>query len=56
MLLGFRPRMGPRVERSGTLRRATRTAYVREAGVYHLLRNGQAIDRIVLFGDDQLPK
>jgi hypothetical protein len=44
------------VDSPDALRRATRTAYVREAGVYHLLRNGQAIDRIVLFGDYQLPK
>ncbi len=38
------------------LRRATRSAFVREAGVYHLLRNGQAFDRIVCFADFQLPK
>ncbi len=44
------------IDSPDALRRATRTAYVREAGVYYLLRNGQAIDRIVLFGDYQLPK
>ncbi len=44
------------IDSPDALRRATRTAYVREAGVFYLLRNGQTIDRIVLFGDYQLPK
>jgi hypothetical protein len=44
------------VDSTDALRRGLRTAYVREAGVFYLLRNGQAIDRIVLFGDYQLPK
>lgn len=43
------------IDSPDALRRASRAAYVRESGVYYLLRNGQAIDRIVLFGDYQLP-
>ncbi len=44
------------IDSPDALRRGLRTAYVREAGVFYLLRNGQTIDRIVLFGDYQLPK
>ncbi len=43
------------IDSPDALRRASRTAYVREAGVYYLLRNGQALDRIVLFSDYRLP-
>jgi hypothetical protein len=37
------------------LRRATRTAFVREAGTFHLIRDGKPISRIVSFEGLRLP-
>ncbi len=37
------------------LRRATRTAFVREAGTFHLIRDGKSLSRIVSFEGIRLP-
>ncbi len=44
------------IDSEDTLRRAIRSAYVREAGVFHLIRDRQKIERIVVFSGYQLPE